>query len=323
VVSRLRYTLVGVLAVAVAAIVTVAVVVHEEVPSAAAALPKGKLLAASADLFPQSFLFGQAVHVEIEAVVDHRSLDPRRIRLDANWSPYTPIAPMTTSRVDVGRYTRLRWQVNLHCLDVQCVPRIGSNVRNVFQPTIVRYAGHVAGGATPSVTVTWPNVIAWSRLDPIDQERKAVVRKTGSIVSRQIAAYAPPWHVNTALAAVSYSIGPGSLFWGALGLALALVLTAALLLRPYLPSAWLRRAPEPSKLERALLEVERARGRPVDERKALELLAAELRRSGERGLAWTATELAWSQDVPPPDRTGELTETIRRELAGRTNGHRS
>lgn len=322
--SRLRYVVVGAVALAVAGIVAVAVVVDGERASASSALPKGQLLSASADLFPQSFLFGQAVHVQIDAVIDHRKLDPRRIRLDANWSPYTPITPMTTSRTDVGNYTRMRWGVDLHCLEVQCVPRIGSNVRNVFQPTTLRYAGQVNGAQVPPVTVTWPNVIAWSRLDAIDQERKTVVRKAGSVVARQIAAYAPPWHVNTTLSPVSYSIGPGSLFWGALGAALALVLTAALLLRPYLPgAAWLRRGPELSKLERALLEVERVRGRPVEERKALELLAAELRRRGERGLAWTATELAWSADVPPVERTGEFTETIRRELAARTNGQRS
>jgi hypothetical protein len=172
--------------------------------------------------------------------------------------------------------------------------------------------------------VTWPTVIAWSRQDPIDQERKAVVRKTGTLVGRQIAAFTPPWHVNTSLAAVSYRIGPTTLFWASVAVALTLVLAAALLLRPYLPTpAWLRRPRHLSKLERALLEVERARGRPVEERKALELLAAELRSHGERSLAWSATKLAWSPELPEPERTGELTETIRRELAGRANGHRS
>jgi hypothetical protein len=323
-VSRLRYVLAAAVLIAVGAIVAVAVLTRDEGPSSTAALPKGTLLAASADLFPQSFLFGQAVHVQVDAVVDHRKLDPKRVQLDANWSPYTPIAPITESRVDVGDYTRLRWRVDLHCVTLPCAPRSGSNVRNVFQPTIVHYAGHVTGAAEPSATVSWPNVIAWSRQDPIDLERKAVVRKTGTIVGRQIAAFTPPWHVNTSLAAVSYRINPTTLFWASLAFALALVLAAALLLRPYLPTpAWLDRPRQLTKLERALLAVERARGRPVEERKALELLAAELRSSGERGLAWSATKLAWSPEAPEPDRTGELTQTIRRELAGRANGHRS
>jgi hypothetical protein len=323
-VRRLRYVLLAALAVGAAAILAVALVSRGEQPSTAAALPQGKLLAASADLFPQSVLFGQPVHVRIDAVVDHRKLDPRRVKLDANWSPYTAVTPMTTSSVDVGNYTRLRWQVDLHCLDLQCVPRVGSSVRNVFQPTTLRYVGHVRGGEAPSVTVTWPNVIAWSRLDAIDQERKAVVRKTGTIVGRQIAAYAPPWHVDTSVAAVSYRITPSVLFWCALAGALVLMLTAMLCLRPWLPAAaWLRRPPALSKLERALVAVERARGEPVEERKALELLAAELRSTGEQRLAWAATELAWSPDLPEPDRTAALTHDVRRELAGRMNGHRA
>jgi hypothetical protein len=322
-VSRLRYLLLGVLTAAVAAVVAAALLVNGERSPAAAALPKGQLLAAAADLYPQSFLFGQPVHVRIDAVIDRRKLSPSRIRLDANWAPYTPVAPMTTTREDVGNYTRMRWSVDLHCLDLPCAPRVGSAIRNVFQPTTVRYAGRVHGAGIPSVTVTWPTVIAWSRLDAIDPERKAVVRKTGSVVSRQIAAFTPPWHVNTTLAAVSYRIGPGIVFWGALAAALGLLLGTAALLRPFLPAGVWGRRRDLSKLERALAAVERARGRPVEERKALEALAAELRETGERRLAWAATELAWSAGTPAPEQTGALTESIRREVAGRTNGHRA
>lgn len=322
--NRLRYVLLAALCLGIAAVVAITLVARGEQPSAAAALPQGKLLAASADLFPQSILFGQTVHVRIDAVVDHRKLDPRRVTLDANWSPYTPVAPMTKSSVDVGNYTRLHWQVDLHCLDLDCVPRVGSAVRNVFQPTTIHYRGRTPSGVAPSVTVSWPNVIAWSRLDAIDQERKAVVRKTGSVVQRQIAAYVPPWHVNTNVAAVSYRIDPSVLFWGALAGALVLMLAAAVCLRPWLPAgAWLRRSPPLSALERALAAVEHAHGKPAEERKALELLAVELRSSGEPRLAWAATELAWSEASPEPERTAVLANDVRREVAGRTNGHRA
>src|SRR5204862_113063 len=104
-----------------------------------------------------------------------------------------------------------------------------------------------------------------------------------------------------------------------------LLLAAGFLLRPYLPGIRLvprRRAL--SRLERAVEAVERARGGVTEEeRKALELLAAELRKSGSGGLAWTATELAWSPLQPPAEKTVALTESVRRELAGRTNGHRA
>jgi hypothetical protein len=319
-VSRLRFVLLAVLALAVAVVVGVGLFARGEHASTADALPKGKLLAAAAALFPQSLLFGQPVHVQIDAVLDRRKLDPRRLRLDAKWSPYTPIAPMALVRRDVGNYTRLRWRIDLHCVQLSCVPRVGSNVRTVFEPTTVRYVG---SGTAPSVSVSWPTLIASSRLDPTDQERKAVVRKTGSVAVRQNAAFVPPWHLNTGLAAVSYRVAPNVVFLAALALALGLVLTAAAVLRPYLPMVGGLHRAQPSKLERAIEAVERARGRMPEERKALELLAAELRSAGQEGLSWAATELAWSRPVPEPRRTGELTETIRRELAGRTNGRRA
>jgi hypothetical protein len=68
--------------------------------------------------------------------------------------------------------------------------------------------------------------------------------------------------------------------------------------------------------------VERARGEPEERRKALELLAEELRSSGRGGLAGAAKELAWARPVPGGDRTAELTAEVRRDLERRTNGHR-
>ena len=108
-------------------------------------------------------------------------------------------------------------------------------------------------------------------------------------------------------------------------LALLSVLAAARLLGPWLPQlGLLRRASEPSRLELALAAVDRARGGiSAEERKALELLADELRRTGRGELAWTATELAWSTASPAPDQTGALTAEVRRDLEERTNGHRA
>jgi hypothetical protein len=321
VVNRLRYLLLAALALAVAAIVAVAFLARDRQASTARSLPRNTLLAASANLFPQSLLFGQLVHVRVDAVLDHRKLDPNGVRLQVNWSPYTPVEPLTRTRKDVGSYTRLRWQVALHCVVIECTPQIGSAVRKVFEPATLRYVGHVrGGGAQPQVTVTWPVVIAWSRLDAIDSERKALVHK-GPVFERQVVAFGAPWHVDTDAAGVTYRFAPSTVFWTALALALALIAAAGLLVRPFLPSfVW--RPGEGSSLERALEAVERARGRTVEERKALELLAAELRRSGEDRLAWDATELAWSESVPAPERTTALTAGIRRELAGRVNGHR-
>jgi hypothetical protein len=264
------------------------------------------------------------VHVTIDAVVDRRQLDPSRVHLDANWTPYEPVAPLIRTTTDVGPYARLHWAVDLHCEIVDCVPQAGSIARQTFQPTTVRYVGHERNGSVPDpVTITWPQISAVSRLDPIDIERRAVISRIGP--AGQIRAILPPWRVSTSnLAPVTYSVAPGTLFWSALAVALVLVLAAAFLLRPLLPGFdWVPRRRQLSRLERAVVAVERARGgESAEERKALELLAAELRKTGSGGLAWTATELAWSPTDPSAEKTGALTESVRRELAGRTNGHR-
>jgi len=324
-VRRLRYVLLAALAAAVVAVVVVAGFGDRGHSSTTASLPRGEVLTAAANLEPQSLLFGAPVHVTVDAVVDRRQLDPSRVHLDANWTPYQPVAPLIHTRTDVGPYTRLHWAVDLHCTIVDCVPQAGSIARQTFQPTTVRYSGDAKNGSVVHpVTVTWPQISAVSRLDPIDIERRAVVSRIGP--AGQIRAILPPWRVSTSnLAPVTYAIGPGTLFWSSLAVALLLVLAAAFLLRPLLPGfEWLPRRRQLTRLERALVAVESARGgEAAEERKALELLAAELRKSGSGGLAWTATELAWSPTDPPSDKTGALTESVRRELAGRTNGHRA
>jgi hypothetical protein len=325
-VRHLRYVLLGALIAGGVAVLVVATLGSRGDSSTKQSLDHGQMLAAAAKIEPQSLLFGGPVHIRIDAVVDRRQLDPNRVHLDAKWTPYQPVAPLVRTRTDVGPYTRLRWRLDLHCVIVDCVPQAGSIARQTFQPSTLRYSGVAKNGSAPDpVTVTWPQISAVSRLDPIDIERRAIVNRVGP--AGQIRAILPPWRVNsTNLEPVSYSIAPGTLFWSSLVLAFALVLAAALLLRPYLPGlAWLpRRQRALSRLERAVEAVERARGgETAEERKALELLAAELRRSGSGRLAWTATELAWSPSQPPVEKTGALTENVRRELAGRTNGHRA
>ena len=91
--SRLRYVLLAALAAGfVAVAVVVAVVGRGGSAPPARSLGHGQLVSASATLSPQSLLFGQPIHVRVEAVVDRRQLDPRRVRLDAHWTPFQPVA---------------------------------------------------------------------------------------------------------------------------------------------------------------------------------------------------------------------------------------
>lgn len=323
--ARLPWAVAAVLGLAALAVIAAAVLSRHESPSTARSLSRGQLLAASASVTPQSHLFGAPIRVRVDAVVDHRRLDPGRVRLLATWSPYEPAGPSSRTRADVGPYTRIHWELQLHCVVTDCAPRPGSLIRSQFEAASIHYAATPKDSEAPSdVVIAWPAVTAVSRLDPVDLERRAVVRRTGA--RGQLAAGRPPWRTSSAsLAAVTYRLSPGLVFWTALAGALLLVAASGLLLRPFLPtSEWLRRrlGPGPTALERALAAVEQARqGDLVEQRKALELLAVELRRTGQGELAWTATELAWSQPIPEPELTGALTVNVRQAIEERSNGH--
>jgi hypothetical protein len=322
-VSRLRWVALGGLVAGLVAVVLVAVLSGDSGPSAPRSIADGRPLAATATIFPQSHLFGDRVHVRIDAVVDRSRLDPDRLLLETGWSPYQSAVPPIRTRKDVGRFTRLHWSYELYCVVLDCTPQAGSIRRTSFEPTTLRYRGKTTHGAPPSpVIISWPTISAVSRLDPIDLERRAIIHRTGA--SQQLrATLEVPWRRNSAsLVAATYRVQPVTVFWVGIAGALLLVAAAGLLLRPYLPDLRRRRA-GPSPLERALAAVEqtRAKGDLAAERKALELLSAELRRSGRSDLAWTASELAWSEPVPEPELIGALTVDVRDTIDARRNGH--
>jgi hypothetical protein len=320
-VSKLRLGLLAGLLVAVAAVIVAIALTNNDRSSATPALDPGHLLAVAATVTPDSHLFGAPVHVRLDAIVDRRRLDPNRLVLSATWFPYEPVAPLVRTRTDVGSITRLRWAVELHCVAVACAPNPGSASRIPLPMSTIRYEGTPKNGVTPQVVrVKWPPLNGFSRLDPTDLQHHAIVARGPQ--QFRLNAVLPPWRVNTLpLGADSYRISPQTLFWTATALALALIASAFLLARPWLPGFSRRRRHTPlSRLERALAAVERARGQPEEERKALELLADELRVSGRRRLAWTATELAWSRGAPPREQTTALAASVRRELDGRRNG---
>jgi hypothetical protein len=308
----------------VATVLAVALVGSNEHASTTPSLNRGEAIAVSAKVTPESHLFGETIHVRVDAVVDRRRLDPDRLRLRTQWRPYQTLGPTRRTRTDVGPFARLRWDADIHCVIVDCAPQPGSAVRRTLNPSAIVYAGRPEGRTFRPVRIRWPEVNSFSRLDPIELERRAaIVSRRGQTV--QVRGLLPPWKVvSSPLGSTSYRVSPTATFWGLLVVALACVLAATAFLRPWLPElGFLRKRTPPTRLEQALEAVDRARGgRPTEERKALELLAAELRRSGRGRLAWAATELAWSPSAPEPARTGALTADVRRTLEGRTNGHR-
>jgi hypothetical protein len=315
------FALVGV-AVAVILVVTLS---SRSQPSTTGSLPGKQPLSASWLLSPSSVLFGDTVHVRIDATVDRNRLDPDLLRLETNFKPYERLGPRRVSRSDVSHYTHLTYRWNLRCVITECAPDAGALQRFSFLPGKLLYSARPKDGkAAPSVPLDWPTIVVLSRIDPIDLQRRARGIGRGN---RQINVQPlPPWRVDSQLLPVSYGVRPNTAFWLSVVGALLLIGAASFLLRSYLPApAFLRRdRHEPLPLERAIAAVESARASGLEdrERKALELLGAELLRSGEIRLAESARALAWSQPDPPePARTAALTVDVRRVIEDRSNGH--
>ena len=132
----------------------------------------------------------------------------------------------------------------------------------------------------------------------------------------------PPLRASTSPLPVHYPVSPTLLEALFVAVAVALLALAAILFHRFGPR-FRRKRPLPSPLEYALLLVERTRTHGVvpEQRKALELLAYELGRTGEDHLALSARVLAWSE--PAPERnatvalTGEVCQTVLAESNGR------
>jgi hypothetical protein len=318
----------GVLIVALIAVVVVIALTGSSQPSGAGSLPPGQAVAATWSLSPSSHLFGDTVHMRVEATVDRRRLDPKFLQLDAPLKPYERVGPHRRTERDVGHYADVVYRIDLRCIQSNCVTSgTGGSLRRItLDPARLVYRGPRPRGGFEPITHTWSALVSYSRFDPTDLVARARgVTPFGQNPNRAAKQPLPPWRFASDLSPVSYSVRPSRAFWVAVAFALFLVGAAGLLLRPYLPTpSFLRRRREPGPLELALATVESARasGPQERERQALELLGTELVRSGELKLAESARALAWSQPNPPePARTAALALDVRKVIEDRSNGH--
>jgi hypothetical protein len=276
-----------------------------------AILPPGRAIETARSLDPTTHLFADPVTARLEVVVDRELLDPDRVGLRAHFEPYERVGSVKVARRDLGRYTRLRYEYTLRCLTAACIPvrfesilgeqEQGRPERRTFRlaPAQVRYEDPT--GDFPDVlrSVSWPPLTAVSRLNEAQSEAEF------------------PFRANPAsLPALSYRAAPplvaGALLLAAIAL---LALPARRGLRwwrdrqaPAVEAAQVVLAP----LERALLLVEWARERDGAERRgALEVLAAELDRSGVREQAAQARVLAWSRTTPSSEAAEILVRRVR------------
>ena len=145
------------------------------------------------------------------------------------------------------------------------------------------------GESEPSAaTVEWVPIRAAGRIDPNALEQAALRSDLRDLPS------------------ASYRVSPRTVELVALALAVLFAVGAAILILRLLPLDRLatrlgaRFVDKRSPLEQALALVREsaASGSPEEERRALERLAVELRRTRNPALAGDASRLAWSQPVP-------------------------
>ena len=266
-------------------------------------------IAARASLGSRAQLFGQLLTVRLDLLVDREVLDPDKITVDTRFDPFTTDGAPVTSRRDYDRFTRLRYEYRLDCVTTICVPE-GAREDFDLQPTPVRHEG------VPVEIIEWPQVTIASRYR--EPETDQGMRFQGSVDL--------PWRANVRVRPASYSVDPTLLTVALAGLALLLLLVSLFFVQRAFPSApfgfrRLRRI-KLTPLERAIAVLERAQKQGIEreQRLALDRLARELRTGGQHELAGTARELAWTADVPGPDRTATLSEQVRAVIAGGTNG---
>jgi hypothetical protein len=275
-----------------------------------------------AQLTPRSVLFGDTVTARLDVTLNQDRIDPESVRVVTDFAPWRAIGPPERTRRDGKESTHLRTTFVLRCLASVCMPP-DEALPYELEPATVTY--DALGAQAPSglrAVARWPTLVVNTRLDASAD----VPRPRPGFPARGGSPFASPWRADLiSMPPVSYRVDPETaripLFAGA-GVFAVLGLGLAYLGRP-------RRRPEPepepvpvepepqvTPLEQALalLEDSSTTDGAADRRRALELVAAELRGRGNDHLADLARGLAWSRQTPAHERTSGLAEEARPAL---------
>jgi hypothetical protein len=239
--------------------------------------------------------FGDRVPVVLDVLVPGAAVDPASVRLEPGFAPYEVAGRVGRSRVDDGATSLVRFRFALDCLEHACLPgEAGGGL--LPAPASIRFTR--ANGAPGSVSVLLPQLLPRTQGEPAAGllAWRADVRPPEELTFR-----APP-----------------RLVAGALGGLAVLALAGALVV--LVPRA-VRALPGPrppidrrSVLDRALAAVRTAAaaGDSSERRRALDLLARELRSGARRTESREARRLAWSRHSPAAAEMEELADRVER-----------
>jgi hypothetical protein len=256
-------------------------------------LPRVTTLQASAELAARGHRFGDSVRARVEVLVPRRSIDPGGVRLEPFFAPFELVGGIRVERRDDDETALLRYTAALRCLARACLPIADTPLR--LADGAIRFRRSDGGAGV--VRFAWPPVPSRSRLGRLDENLLA-------------------WRDGTRpLPARDYRVPPRVLAVLSAALALACGLAAAGLLAGPVARLVPERRPVDRRtlLERALAAVRRAAasGDTAERRRALDLLARELRAEARRE-ARVARRLAWSRRTPGGPEMEQLVDTVER-----------
>ena len=268
---------------------------------------------------PGPHFFGDPIRADVDILIDTKRLDPKAVRLDTKFDPYTRLTRPQRIRSDESSTTRLRYHYLLTCDTFACLTGDKTQRTIHFAPATIRYRDRQ--GKAAKLIATWPRFRFVSRFGG-----PRYLPQTASEVSRGIQYTSDPivrLFASIRAPSPSYRLNPIVLAVLLFAAALAALLGAGVLGRPLY--ALVRRqdvagGPELTPLEQALAAVDAATRRQpgsAEHRESLAWLGRELRRTNLTELVGRARRLAWSEQAPTADASRQLTADVE---AGRRNG---
>ena len=268
---------------------------------------------------PGPHFFGDPIQTDVDILIDTKRLDPKAVRVDTKFDPYTRLARPQRMRSDDGSVTRMRYHYLLTCDTFACLTGDKTQRTIHFAPATIRYRDRQ--GKAAKLIARWPRFRFVSRFGG-----PRYLPQTASEVSRGIQYTSDPivrLFASIRAPSPSYRLNPIVLAVILFAAALAALLGAGVLGRPLY--ALVRRqevdgGPELTPLEQALAAVDAATRRQpgsAEHRESLAWLGRELRRTNLTALVGRARRLAWSEQAPTADASRQLTADVE---AGRRNG---
>lgn len=264
-------------------------------------------IAGSALVSPEQHLFADGIRAQLELVVDTARVDPDTVEIGANFEPYRQVRPVRITRDESGPLARITYDYLVACLTARCLPKGTGRVE--LGAAAVEYTRR--GSPVPDTAeIPFPPLRAAGRIAPSELERAAMRADLRGLPEP------------------TYRVSPRAVGLVALVLAVLLAIAAAVLFLRLLPlERWATklgalRIDRRTDLERALAHVRESTeaGDSEEGRRALERLAAELRRASNPALARDASKLAWSRRVPVEAGVAPLSTEVERLIT--EDGHR-